>query len=298
MNLRSTKYGSPLIAALEGCLAPFLRARSQPEPCRSLANALPLPRPEYETRISRGTESQTRPGYKEVSQCEQIVQSLFDHGAEVDADIRSFGNTLHLASCMGSETIVRHVLKRISDVNVFGGYFGSPLLAALEGDHLVIVELLLGRGIDVNHPSPEHGTALHYACAHGTTKSVQMLLDHGATHRSPLAAAASIGNDTFPRNKTRSSAERRAIIELLLRHGDKIQIRECDLLAAVFCRPLADSEYYMRLFLEHDQSARATELVIVQAIVNFGRYSSRFRTLLRLLERDGGSRIDRRHKIQ
>jgi ankyrin repeat protein len=295
VNLRSTKYGSPLIAALEGCLAPFLRARSQPEPCKSLAKALPLPGPEYKIHIRRRTESQARPGYKEVSQCEQIVQSLFDHGAEVDIDIRSFGNTLHLASCMGSETIVRHVLKRISDVNVFGGYFGSPLLAALEGDHLVIVKLLLGRGIDVNHPSSEHGTALHYACAHGTTKSVQMLLDHGADvnaydekHGSPLAAAVSTGNGTFPRNKNRSLAECHAIVELLLRHGDKVQIRECDLLAAVSCRSSADGEHYMRLFLEHDQSARATEPVFVQAILNFGGYSSRFRTLPRLLERDGG----------
>jgi len=295
VNLRSTKYGSPLIAALEGCLAPFLRARSQPEPCRSLAKALPLPGPEYETYISGGTESQARLGCKEVSQCEQIVQSLFDHGAEVDTDIRSFGSTLHLASCIGSETIARHVLKRISDVNVFGGYFGSPLFAALEGDHLVIVELLLGRGIDVNHPSSEHGTALHYACAHGTAKLVQMLLDYGADvnaydekHGSPLAAAASTSNDTIPRNKTRSSAECRAIVELLLRHGDKVQIRECDLLAAASCRSSADGEYYMSLFLEHDQSVRATEPVIVQAIVNFGGYSSDFKTLPRLLERDGG----------
>ena len=295
VNLRSTKYGSPLIAALEGCLAPFLRANSRPEPCRSLAKALPLPGPKYEIYISGGTESQARPGYREVSQCEQIVQGLFDHGAEVDTDIRSFGNTLHLASCMGSETIVRHVLKRISDVNVFGGYFGSPLLAALEGNHLVIVELLLGRGIDVNHPSSEHGTALHYACAHGTMKLVQMLLDHGADvnaydekHGSPLAAAASADNGTFPRNKARSSVECRAIVELLLRHEDRVQIRECDLLAAASCMSSADDEYYMRLFLEHDQSVRATEPVIVQAIVNFGGYSSRFRILPRLLERDGG----------
>jgi hypothetical protein len=44
----------------------------------------------------------------------------------------------------------------------------------------------------------------------------------------------------------------------------------------------------MRLFLEHDQSVRATEPVIVQVIVNFGGYPSRLRTLPRLLERDGG----------
>jgi hypothetical protein len=122
-----------------------------------------------------------------------------------------------------------------------------------------------------------------------------MLLDHGADvnaydekHGSPLTAAVSTGSDTFPHNETRSSTECRAIVELLLRHGDKVQIRECDLLAASSCKFSANGEYYMTLFLEHDQSVRATESVIVQAIGNFSWYSSRFTTLPRLLERDGG----------
>ena len=46
--LCSTKYGTPLIAALEGSMAPFLRSYSQPESCRSLAKQLPLPGPLYE----------------------------------------------------------------------------------------------------------------------------------------------------------------------------------------------------------------------------------------------------------
>ena len=293
VNSPSTKYGTPMIAALEGCLTPFLRFPSQPEPCRSLAKALPLPCPEI--YFFDKEASQAKPGYKEILQCEQIVQILFGHGAKVDTDIRSFGNALHLASYLGSETIFRHILQRTSDVNVFGGYFESPLLAALAGKHVVIVQLLLSHGIDVNYPSSEHGTALHYACVHGLKQSVKMLLDHGADanayndkHGSALAAAVLTGNDTSRFHDSDSSAECRAMVELLLRHGDKLQIRECDLMAAASCRSAGDcdGEYYMKLFLKHDQSVRATESVIVQAITSFDPYFNRG-TLPRLLERDG-----------
>ena len=289
VNSPSTKYGTPMVAALEGCLTPFLRVPSQPEPCRSLAKALPLPCPKI---YFVGGEA--KPGHKEISRCEQIVQILFDHGAKIDTDIRDFGNALHLASYLGSETIFRHILQRTLDVNVFGGYFGSPLLAALAGNHAVIVELLLGHGIDVNYASSEHGTALHYACAHGLKKSVQILLDHGADanayddeHGSALSAAVPTGNDTSQSHDSGSSAECRATVELLLRHGDELQIRECDLMAAASCRSAEDGKYYMKLFLEHDQSIRATESVIVQAITSFDPYSPNPGTLPRLLERDG-----------
>ena len=76
-----------------------------------------------------GTKSQQKPGYKEISQCEQIVRSLFDAGAEMETTTRNFGNALHLASYMGSEVIVRQLLERMEGVNIFGGYFGSSLTA-------------------------------------------------------------------------------------------------------------------------------------------------------------------------
>jgi ankyrin repeat protein len=62
--LRSTNNGSPLIAALEGSMAPFLRGRSQPESCRSPAKQLPLPEPLYDFYIMGSTESRQKPGYK------------------------------------------------------------------------------------------------------------------------------------------------------------------------------------------------------------------------------------------
>ncbi len=215
VKLHSTKYGSPLIAALEGSLASFLRAHFQPQSCRSLAEQLPLPGPSYDVYLMCGKESQQTPGYKEVSQCEQIVRSLFDAGAEMDRTIRNFANALHLASYMGSEFIVRQLLARMEDVNIFGGYFESPLIAARKGDHPNMVELLLDRNIEINRSSPEHGFALHYACAHGSRKLIQSLLDHGAdinTHDdkpgSALAAAACPCVDVdLRRRDTRSSKE-------------------------------------------------------------------------------------------
>ena len=298
--LRSTKYGSPLIAALEGYMAPFLRGRLQPESCQSLAKQLPLPGPLYVylpyPKIMGGTESQQKPGYKEVFQCEQIVRSLLEAGAEIDTTTRNFGNALHLASYMGSEVIVRQLLERMEDVNIFGGYFESPLTAALKGDHPIIVELLLDRDIEVNRSSPEHGSALRYACAHGSGKLIQSLLDHGADinayddkHGSALAAAASPDEGPFmQRRYTRSSAEQRAKVELLLRHEPKVQIRECDLLAAASWRHSSDSQQFMSLFLKHDQSAVATEVVIVKTIQNYNELAASGETLPLLLKHDGG----------
>ena len=233
--LRSEKYGSPLIATLEGTMASSLKW-SDPKSCRSLAEQLPLHLPGHWSEIAFIDESGSNKeaGYKKVSQCEQIVLSLFDAGAEMDMTIRSFGNALHLASYIGSEVIVRYLLKRMKTVNIYGGYFESPLIAGVKGNNNRIVELLLYRDVDVNRPSPEHGSALHEACAQGNKEMIETLLDHGADvnahddkHGSVLATAASP-----PREYARFSNIKRTIVELLLRHEPKVQVRESDILAA------------------------------------------------------------------
>lgn len=284
--LHSIKYGSPLIAALEGSMAPFLRSYCQPKYCRSLAKQLPLPEPSCEFPFKRRQE---KPGYKEFLQCEQIVRSLFNAGAEVDTTIRKFGNALHLASYMGSEVIVRQLLERMEDVNIFGGYFETALIAGLKGDHLIIVEGLLDRGIEVNRFSPEHNFALHCACASGSKRLTQSLLDHGADanacddrHGSALAAAF-CGHSSSHRGGPYE--EHCAIIDLLLHHRPKVQIRECELLAAASWRFPRDGKHFLSLFLRHDPSAVATEAVIVKAIQNFFFYQEDLRLLL---EHDGG----------
>ena len=287
--LRSARYGSPLIAALEGTLAPNLRGFWQPESCLSLAMNLPraTPPPETDEDIIEQLELRSR----EVLQCEQIVRMLLDEGAEMDTTIRKFGNVLHLASYMGREVIVRQLLERMEDVNIIGGYFESPLIAGLRGKHPTIVDLLLDRGSDVNQFLPEHGSALHYACKHSSKRLIQSLLDHGADinayddkHGSILAAAIS-----YTLRSTRFFDEERAIVELLLRHEPKVQIRECNLLAAASRRYNSDGENFMRLLFQHDASIVATEAVIVKIIQNYSVYSDSSNGVLRLvLEHDGG----------
>ena len=285
--VRSARYGSPLIAALEGTIAPLLRTIWEPKSRRYLAEN--LPRPMTQNIMHRGgRRTQQQSDYKEVLQCEQIVRMLFDAGAEMDTTIREFGNALHLASYMGSEVIVRRLLENMEDFNIIGGYFESPLIASLKSDHPTIVDLLLDRGSEVNQLLPEHGCALHYACGHGSTRLIQSLLDHGADinaydekHGSVLAAAVS--------QSLRSSDEHRAVVELLLRHEPKIQIRECDLLAAASCQYYSDFQHFMRLLFRHDASIVATEAVIVKIIQNCNGFSDSSNEALRLvLEHDGG----------
>ena len=290
--LQSTKYGSPLIAALEGYLTPLLLSNSQPKTCRSLAKQLPLSELQCELYVEPGPNT-LKGCFKDspsFSQCEQIVRSLFDAGAEMDTTIRKFGNALHLASFMGSEVIVRQLLERMEDVNIFGGYFETALIAGLKGGHPIIVQLLLDRGIEVNQYSSEHGFALHCACAGGIIQLTRSLLDHGADvnayddrHGSALTAAISqVANLA----RFGGSSEQCAIVDLLLHHEPKVRIRECDLLAAVSWKDSSDGQHTMSLLFRHDPSAVATEAVIIKAIENYDCYNEEILPLV--LEHDNG----------
>ena len=285
-HFRSEKYGSPLLAALEGILAPKLRCWVQSEHGRSLATALPLPAP---PPFYLFEDKSSAPGYRDFTQCQQIVQTLVSSGADVNTELRGFGNALHLASHMGSEVIVRLLLDKGSDVNSSGGHFETALLAALEGDHPAIVDLLLSRGIDVNHASSKHGTALHYACFHRDKTIVQMLLKCGADvnaswgeHGSPLAAAVS--RDC---RLVEPYAENRAVVDLLLQCGDRLRIREHDLVATAAMSAFSSCEHYLKLFLEHDKTVQITEAVVIAALDNLSGFSE-VGVLPLLLERDGG----------
>jgi len=50
----------------------------------------------------------------------------------------------------------------------------------------------------------------------------------------------------------------------------------------------SDSQYLTSLFLRHDQSAVATEVVIVEAIQNYHTFVAARETLSLLLKHDGG----------
>ena len=86
----------------------------------------------------------------------------------------------------------------------------------------------------------------------------------------------------------RPSEEQCATVELLLRHEPKVKIRECDLLAAASWTFSSEKQYFMKLFLSHDQSTVATEAVLVKDIHCSIRFEASDEPSVLLLERDGG----------
>lgn len=293
VNTSTPKYGSPMQAALEGLAAIFLGA--PPEFSTSEAK---------QVRIKRATYYGYYPNRytKKLAAYEHIVRALLARGANPNPAPRNYGNPLHLAAFVGHLPIVQQLLAKGADLNSVSDRFGTALLAALEATKWDIAKLLLHTGIEVNHVSSKHGTALHYACKRTNVRMVHLLLDYGAdpdricsSHGSPLTASISGYNRSWE-----GPDPAKDVAEIILRHGNYVQIAEQDLLFAVRRMATADryggdvkglayGEEVVRLFLEHDQNLMATESILVAAVAKLG--SSGTDTLRLLLQRDGGAGV-------
>ncbi|KAF1927164.1 ankyrin, partial [Didymella exigua CBS 183.55] len=108
-------------------------------------------------------------------------------------------------------TVARILLEEDADVNAQGGHYGNALQAASVGDHEQVVEVLLGKGANVNAQGNENHifefresgscSALYAASAEGHKQVVRMLLDKGADanaqggrHGNALQAASTGGH--------------------------------------------------------------------------------------------------------
>ena len=251
VNVQNSYYGSPLIAALEGCLAPLI----QDTPENGWLKHIETNRRSNFIWIRR----YRNPIYNhnDVVQCRLIVQSLLGQGAVVTKEMRVFGAAIHLASFIGDEEIVRLLIIRGSNINLVGGYFETPLLAAVAGRNVTITKLLLNYGAKINYVSSEHATALHLACSHDLKPIVRILIDHGADvnaqidqRGTPLSVALS--HDI--KNKPWSNHE--SITKVLLACGRRIEIQESDLKVAATQRIKYPRriDNYLNLLLEYDPS--------------------------------------------
>ncbi|KAF7925022.1 uncharacterized protein EAE98_007110 [Botrytis deweyae] len=100
-----------------------------------------------------------------ISTNERVVQSLIDHGADVNMNIE-LGTPLFIAAALSSKSVVQLLLKngaRITPSKFRGREQSSPLVFAAARGNIEIVELLLNAGADV-----ERGTAImiHSMLAH------------------------------------------------------------------------------------------------------------------------------------
>ncbi|KAJ5356600.1 hypothetical protein N7517_011209 [Penicillium concentricum] len=149
-----------------------------------------------------------------------------------------------IAAYIGDLSMMEFLIEQGAHKNDTGGLFGSALIAAMIKDrHDAFNFLLAACGINVNLWSAKHGTALHYACRYKDAKTVQLLLDHGLDVNldglrleSPLAAALSrVVTDPSQRRMRRfKSADDNfeEVLNVLLRYGHGLQIRDADLVLA------------------------------------------------------------------
>ena len=85
---------------------------------------------------------------------------------------------LYYAALCGFEDLVeRLAVKYPQDVNSNGGYYVTPLVAALAGRHFQTAKLLHHKGADANVCGRLGNMPLHYAASHGDLEMVRILLD-------------------------------------------------------------------------------------------------------------------------
>ncbi|KAF6238813.1 hypothetical protein HO173_003320 [Letharia columbiana] len=87
---------------------------------------------------------------------------------------------LLVAAEEGHGQVVQMLLGKGADVNAQGGYYGNALQAASQGGYDQVVQMLLDKGADVNAQGGYYGNALQAASQGGYDQVVQMLLDKGA----------------------------------------------------------------------------------------------------------------------
>ena len=93
----------------------------------------------------------------------------------------SGASPLYYAALCGFQDLAEHlVVKYPQHVNTSGGYYMTPLIAALARRHFQTAKLLYHNGAHVNVHGNHEYTALHSAAWYGDLKMVRTLLDYGA----------------------------------------------------------------------------------------------------------------------
>ena len=165
---------------------------------------------------------------------------------------------LYYAALYGFRGLVERLLDaHPQDVNAWGGYYYTPLLAALNKDHPNIALLLLERGAAAESRGRQLQTALYAASSRGYTEVVHALIDRGADLNA-------VCDDTDNRHHVRWTPLRVAldkgrleIAELLLEHGADVDYQDNDGKNLLHIASRHSSIEITRLLLDHGVNLNA-----------------------------------------
>jgi ankyrin repeat protein len=110
----------------------------------------------------------------------EVVELLWRHSADVNAQGGYYGFALQAACAQGHEAVVDTLLAKGADVNAQGGYYGNALQGACSAGHETIVDRLLEKGANVNAQGGFYGNALQAAHSQGYKTIAEKLLAQGA----------------------------------------------------------------------------------------------------------------------
>ena len=167
---------------------------------------------------------------------------------------------LYYAVFCGFRNLAESLLSaRPQDVNAWGGYYCTPLLAALNKEHPDIALLLLEHGADVESRGRQLQTALYVASSRGYTEVVRSLIERGADLN---AVCDDMDNRRHVKWTPLHVASERGELEtarMLLEHGADVNYQDNDGKSPLYTALRHPSNDFARLLLDYGVNPNALD---------------------------------------
>lgn len=116
-----------------------------------------------------------------IREDEEILHTMLEHGADVNAIGGQFGTLLNAAAFEGNVDWIRLLLEKGADPSIRASpKFWSPLISAIVGKEYKAAKFLIERGCDPNEVGSEWGCPLHAALAKSSLCIVKFALSKRA----------------------------------------------------------------------------------------------------------------------